>query len=96
MAAMQFLPELKKFLKSNGKIYTVRKYKYPPNSLVLVLGVGKCRRTLVASDVSKEYLNNYYHYSGFSSTSDWWSKIVQFIPNSEYIKYLYKVEVVNG
>jgi hypothetical protein len=92
---MRFLPELKDFLKANGKIYTVRKYKYS-DGLVLVMGVGKCRRTLVQKGITKKCLVDYYPNSGFPTVEDWWAKIVRFIPNEWDTKYLYMVEVVDG
>lgn len=96
MAEMRFLLELKEFLKKNSRIYTVRKYRYNPTSgLVLVIGVGKCSRTLVKEGVTKKDLDAYYHESGFETVDDWWAKIVHFIPGMD-TKYLYKVEVLSG
>ena len=57
------------------------------DGLVLILGVGKCRRMLVQEGVTKEFLADYYHYSGFSTLEDWGVKIVHFIPNKWTLKY---------
>jgi len=90
--AMSFLPELKAFLKENGLIYTVRKYKMV-DAYVQVEGVGECHRIPIGEVKSKEDLVPYVEWSGFLTVDAWWKKIKGFIPNEEDTKYLYRVLV---
>ena len=94
MAVMSFLPELRDFLKANGSIYTVRKYKMVEKD-VEVEGVGLCHRIPIGTISSKEHLQSYVTLSGFPTVEEWWVKILQFIPRELDTKYLYKVEKGN-
>jgi hypothetical protein len=89
---MSFLPELKAFLKENGLIYTVRKYRMV-DTYVEVEGVGQCHRILIKEISSKEDLLPYVRFTGFSTVEDWWKKIREFIPRAGDPKYLYRVSV---
>lgn len=92
MSAMTFVPTLKDFLRVTKLIYTVRKYEYT-TPLVVVEGVGKCRRTLVTRIFDVRELHPYVGYSGFNTVSDWGSRIRCFIKPGEP-RFLYKVEVM--
>lgn len=90
---MQFLPELKNFLKENKLVYTVRKYKMS-EAIVNVEGIGWCRRLPMGTIESQEDLLPYILDSGFAKPEDWWAKIRYFIPNVKDAKYLYRVEML--
>jgi hypothetical protein len=89
---MSFLPELKAFLKENGLIYTVRKYRMV-DAHVEVEGVGQCHRVPIKEISSKEDLLLDVKFSGFPTVEDWWKKIREFIPRVGDPKYLYRVSV---
>lgn len=89
---MSLLPELTKFLKDNRLIYTVRGYKYPTRSVVIIDGIGSCTRTFVKQVVVREDLEPYVASSGFRDVSSWWRKIGYFIQGGTP-KYLYAVVV---
>ena len=91
MADMQFLEELRDFLREERVIYTVRKYKMAPK-LVHVEGVGSCRRVPMGEITGAGDLAPYYTYSGFPTMGDWWAKVRSFIAPGEPM-YLYRVEV---
>lgn len=86
MQNMQFLPELRKFLKEKGIIYTVRGYDMSYKE-VQVEGVGTCiRKPLgLAEDLSK-----YVELSGFKTVEEWRKKINMFIPRGKKA-WLYEV-----
>jgi len=86
------MPELKEFLKRNGLIYTVRKYKMV-RAIVDIEGVGLCDRLPLGEVSSQEDLESYAENSGFQSASDWWSMIRHFVPDKDSTLYLYMVEV---
>ena len=92
MTQMSFIPELKEFLKRNGLIYTVRKYKMM-RAIVDVEGVGLCDRFPLGEVSSQEDLLPYAENSGFQSADDWWSMVRHFVPDKESTLYLYMVEV---
>ena len=94
MNKMSFLPELKIFLKKNGIIYTVRKYKMIEAN-VEIEDVGVCQRLPIGEIHSKEDLFPYYELSGFSSVENWWTKVEYFIPCETTPKYLYQVTMLN-
>ena len=87
-----FMPVLKEFLRLNGVIYTVRKYRMVERD-VGIWGVGTCRRVPLGEVSSKEDLLPYIQLSGFDSVEAWWTKIRHFTPDKESTLYLYKVEV---
>jgi len=87
---MNFLPELKRFLRTHRVIYSVRSYYLPVLGLVDIPGVGRCRRYYISEIRSKSELQEYVHRSGFESVEDWWKKIVGF--NKTGPRHLYKVE----
>lgn len=89
---MQFIPELRKYLREHRTIYTVRKYDMS-SALVLVNDVGPCRRIPISELDAQEDLKPYVAESGFSSTFDWWTKIKEINPRTK-VFYLYKVEVM--
>jgi hypothetical protein len=89
MRAMQFLPELKRFLLKYGSIYTVRKYDMDERE-VLVDGVGVCQRRPLGRISCIEDLIPYHHFSGFGSLEDWWAKVKYFIPQGNPM-FLYLV-----
>jgi len=86
------MPELKKFLLENTKIYTVRKYKMGL-AIVDIAGIGLCKR-LPQGQVHKEDLEPFVGDSGFDSLEAWWTKIRNFVPNKEDPLYLYRVELL--
>jgi len=92
MARMSFMPELKEFLKRNGLIYTVRKYKMM-RAIVDIDGVGLCDRFPLGEVSSQDDLLPYAENSGFQSAGDWWSMVRHFVPDKESRLYLYMVEV---
>ena len=92
MTKMSFMPELKEFLKRNGLIYTVRKYKML-RAIVDIEEVGLCDRLPLGEVGSQEDLDPYAENSGFQSSGDWWSMIRHFVPDEEDTLYLYLVEV---
>jgi len=91
---MSFLPELKSYLKDNGFIYTVRKYKMS-DAIVEVDGIGECHRIPIKEVEERTELEPYWAGSGFISLDLWWNKIKYFIPNKNDPMYLYKVEVAS-
>lgn len=95
MSYMTFMPELKDYLKKNGSIYTVRRYKMV-DTMVEIDGIGECHRIPMGSISSSFDLEPYYKESGFDTLDAWWTKIKHFIPQPGAEKYLYKVEVSSG
>ena len=92
MKKMQFLPELVSFLKENGYIYTVRKYRYSlEDHRIQVDGVGICERARIDQASSRRDLEPYVYKSGFKTVDDWWKKIKEF--NRGYVGpyYLYEI-----
>lgn len=92
---MSFLPELRNFLKENGLIYTVRRYRMS-DAIVEVDGIGECHRVPLGRVFVKEDLIRYYDLSGFKTVDDWWKKIKYFIPGSGSPMYLYEVKIGKG
>ena len=93
MSEMSFLPSLASFLKSNGFIYTVRKYMYTsPGGFTEVEGVGRCKRILVMQLHSLTELDAYVVGSGFASLFLWQQAVKRFIKPGEPM-LLYKVSV---
>ncbi len=90
---MAFLPELARFLRENGRIYTVRQHWLPEKSIA-VKDVGTCRRLPCVRIYEVEELRPYVSLSGFSTVEEWWSMITFFIPYEKSSKYLY--EIVRG
>jgi len=94
MSEMAFLPQLKTFLKSNGYIYTVRKFKYcSPGGFTTVQDVGACKRTYIGTVYNQADLETYVAYSGFIDASKWWKMIRTFIKPGVAM-YLYKVAII--
>ena len=94
MSIMHFIPELTRYLRQNGLIYTVRAYHYS-TSEAEIPGLGLCHRLLVAqlSEKNLPSLKDNVGESGFATLEDWISKIRRFIPSGRAM-YLYKVELV--
>jgi len=92
---MRFLSFLKDFLRENGEIYTVRKYKMDERE-VEIIGVGTCKRIPVGIITNREQLEPYVSKSGFSKLEDWVDRILYYIPNKDDTKYLYHVVRLNG
>lgn len=94
MRSMQFIPELARYLRQHGCIYTVRAYRYG-TSEAYISGVGPCSRELVVQLDESELplLEDYVTESGFDSLVAWVGKIRYFIP-SGIPMYLYRVELV--
>ncbi len=88
---MKFLPELIRTLKENGRIYTVRRYRYSFGSYVPVDGVGICRRTYIGQVSNKKDLEPYVERSGFTTTDSWWKKIRELNKNYVGPFYLYEI-----
>lgn len=91
MSEMQFMPRLRDFLKQNGAIYTVRRYRYMTTE-VDVEGVGRCKRRLIRRISSSSQLSNYVTQSGFASAEHWWIAIRKFIPTGSDM-WLFRVVV---
>ena len=89
---MAFHFKLRKFLKNNGFIYTVRKYRMLEAN-VWVEDVGLCHRIPFGIITSISDLEPYVRDSGFERDEDWWKRIREFIPSSLDTMYLYRVEV---
>lgn len=92
MKNMAFVPELARFLRTTGCIYTVRAYKYT-GSVCEVEGTGKCTRSLVRQVYRLDELKEYVASSGFALPSEWFRAIRSFIKSGQAM-YLYKVEVI--
>ena len=90
MSTMSFLPNLKSFLRTNGVIYTVRRYSMDERD-VEVEGLGTCHREPLGTIQEPLELLQYYKESGFQSPREWWKKIEHFIPDKRTPKYLYRV-----
>ena len=88
---MQFLPELKKFLKKEGIIYTVRGYDMVEKD-VHIEGIGVCHREPLGEVRDFKDLEQYVPQSGFPSLESWVKKIRRFIQSGGRM-WLYKVEV---
>lgn len=89
---MQFMPELQDFLKDNGRIYTVRKFKM--NTRLVTIETGEnCKRTFLKQIATKEELKPYVKESGFDNLRDWWSKVRYHIPPQGPF-YLYQVDLI--
>jgi hypothetical protein len=86
---MQFIPELRHFLRDYGEIYTVRKYDMTAAE-VEVEEVGLCRRIPLGRIYGIQQLGPYLHLSGFYTLEAWWTKIGQFIPQMDSM-FLYHV-----
>lgn len=92
MKGMKFLPDLAKFLRENGCIYTVRRYRYSlGDTPVSIEGVGPCDRVHIRQVSRKEDLTDYVQLSGFQTADDWWHKIREF--NRGYVGLLYLYEI---
>ncbi len=93
MSVMQFIPELARYLRQYGHIYTVRAYHYS-TSEANVPGLGPVKRELVMQldESGLSLLEEYVVESGFATLEGWVSKIRHFIPSDRPI-YLYRVEV---
>ena len=89
---MNFIPELKSFLKEKSEIYTVRKYDLR-DECIEVEGTGWCNRIKFSKVLDKAELLPYVPLSGFPTLSLWWEKILHFIPHKDSPKYLYHVTV---
>ena len=85
------MPKLGKFLRENGVIYTVRKYKMA-DKIVDAEWVGYCKRTYLGKVKDFKDLEPFVKESGFETVEDWWEKIKEFIPSKKDSMYLYKVE----
>lgn len=90
---MRFLPTLREFLRSNRRIYTVRKYSMTSGD-VRVEGVGICRRTSLGGVVMFYELTQYVPESGFSTLVEWANMIRRFVPQGSPM-YLYRVDLVS-
>lgn len=95
MSIMHFIPRLTEFLRNNGTIYTLRKYKYT-TPRCSVPGVGECRRTLIREmrSVSEEDLRTTVTQSGFPNTTSWLKMLRTFVPDPNTLVFMYKVEVI--
>ena len=92
MADMEFMIPLMNFLREHGEIYTVRAYAYGRPDCNVV-GVGPCRRELIAvSNVRDLAQNRYVALSGFDTVLEWREAISKFIKGNK-TAFLYKVEV---
>lgn len=92
MKAMKFDVEcVRRCLVESGVVYTVRGYEMK-DGLVLVDGVGVCRRKRLGEVVRKEDLEKFVELSGFASVEEWWKKIEGFIWRGERRKWLYEVK----
>ena len=89
---MQFMPELQAFLKKNGKIYTVRKFKMDTRLVTIETGES-CKRTFLKQITTREELEPYVYASGFNNLLEWWGKIRRHIPPQGPF-YLYQVDLV--
>lgn len=89
---MMFLLELREFLSSNGRIYTVRRFDVVKKE-VEVLGVGTCLRTPMGAVPFAISIDTYTSQSGFPTFKAWMRAIRRMIPPGKPW-YLYKVEVL--
>lgn len=79
MANMQFqVKVVKDELLNKGSVFTVRSYMLFGASVVNVPDVGKCTRRMVGKVVSKEFLQEFVHNSGFAAVDAWWSYVLKF------------------
>lgn len=90
--SMAFFPELRAFLKAQGAIHTIRKYK-ASYGLVQIEGVGLCRRIPISTVCRVADLIPYVASSGFDTAEAWWAKVKSFYPSDSAPKYLYRVEM---
>ena len=93
MNTMAFLPTLTTFLKTNGCIYTVRKYRYTTSDIE-VDGVGICKRIFVKQVYGLTDFVDYLLDSGFVLPTQWWKQIRKFIHSGDSM-YLYRVEIID-
>ena len=93
MKTMQFMPQLKAYLKEHGLIYTVRKYSmsYAEVDIDGML----CKRIPLGKIESKEDLEPYAKESGLDTVEAWWKKIKEINPGVKDL-WLYKVERIQG
>ena len=89
---MQFMPELQTFLKKNGRIYTVRKFKMSTRLVTIETGEN-CKRQFLKQITTREELEPYVKESGFDTLLEWWSKIRRHIPPQGPF-YLYQVSLI--
>lgn len=90
MSRMDFTSGLAEFLMREGKIHTLRKYKYSGQQAD-VLGVGEVNRHHVATIHRKEDLEPYLLSSGFATTEAWWKMARKLNKNYLGPFYLYEV-----
>jgi len=96
LKTMQFIPELKNFLRKHGEIYTVRQYG-APNALIAIEELKHLyKRERVKEIKTWDELAPYVPLSGFGSLEDWRAKINSFIPSKMSPKHLYHVSVTHN
>ncbi len=82
---------VRRCLVENGVVYSVRGYEMK-DGLVLVDGVGVCRRKRLGEIRGPAELESFVSLSGFESVAAWWKKIERFIWRGERRKWLYEVK----
>lgn len=86
---------VRRCLVESGVVYTVRGYEMK-DGLVLVDGVGVCRRNKLAEVKEPLDLERFVDTSGFEDVGAWWKKIEGFIWRGEKRKWLYEVRWEKG
>ena len=84
---------VKKYLKENKKVFTVRGYKMEDKE-VLVDGIGLCKREFIKQIYLASNLKEFEKESGFNSAMGWWDVIQKMCKDKT--KYLYLITVIYG
>jgi len=84
------MPELRAYLNTNGRIYSVRKYDMP-SAVVQIDGVGLCKRLNLGLIVEDKALTAYADQSGFPTLKDWLAVVYGTFIVKGYPMYLYEV-----
>jgi len=79
---------VRQFLFENGFVFTVRGYLYNNNNFIF--NDKKYKRILITQIRWPNDLDNFYKYSGFKSTNNWWNKILVFCSKDKYLYLILK------
>lgn len=94
MTYMHFLSDLTVYLRREGEIYTVRRFKYTTRTCYIP-NVGACSRVLVKSDIKcVQDLAEYCKESGLETADAWWKKIKEINNGKSGTLYMYLVRVI--
>jgi len=83
---------VRKFLKVNGFVFTVRGYMYRSGSIRWSNGIGHVQRFRICEVKCMDDLRDYVGASGFRTVEEWWEQIEVFCKNKR--KWLYDVRII--